>query len=283
VDTKVTATYCLTDEMLQASDHTEPWQRTFSDAEVLTTALVAADTFGGSFVKARAFLKSVGYMPDMLSKSQFNRRLHKAAPLLRLLFFMLAEVHKTRESEKAREDGSTDESVYLVDSFPVAVCDNIRIDRCKLYEKEEYRGYTASKRRFFYGLKIHVLVTSSGDPVEVFFTPGNRNDTRALKQFDFDLPDGSTVHGDKAYNDYDFEDLLAEAAEINLSPLRKKNSKRKESAPVRFLQHLRRKRVETAGSDLEKKLPASIHAVTSEGFELKTFLFVLSMSFDGLM
>jgi hypothetical protein len=41
--------------------------------------------------------------------------------------------------------------------------------------------------------------------------------------------------------------------------------------------------VETAGSDLEKKLPASIHAVTSEGFELKTFLFVLSMSFDGLM
>jgi hypothetical protein len=78
-------------------------------------------------------------------------------------------------------------------------------------------------------LKIHVLVTSSGDPVEVFFTPGSRNDTRALKQFDFDLPDGSTIHGDKAYNDYDFEDLLAEAAEINLSPLRKKNSKRKES------------------------------------------------------
>ena len=104
------------------------------------------------------------------------------------------------------------------------------------------------------------------------------------EQFDFDLPDGSTIHGDKAYGRLRApEDLLAEAAEINLSPLRKKNSKRKESAPVRFLQHLRRKRVETAGSDLEKKLPASIHAVTSEGFELKTFLFVLSLSFNGLM
>lgn len=283
MDTKVTATYCLTDEMLQASGHSEPWQRTFSDAEVLTTALVAADTFGGSFVKARAFLKSAGYMPRMLSKSQFNRRLHKAAPLLQVLFFMLAEVHKTRESEKAREDGSASESVYLVDSFPVAACDNIRIDRCKLYQKEEYRGFVASKRRYFYGLKIHVLVTSSGDPVEVFFTPGSRNDTRAMKQFDFDLPEGSTVHGDKAYNDYDFEDLLDEAADINLSPLRKKNSKRAESAPVRFLQHTRRKRVETTGSDIEKKLPASIHAVTSEGFEMKVFLFVLSMSFDGLM
>jgi hypothetical protein len=190
---------------------------------------------------------------------------------------MLAEVHKKRESE------SEGDSVFLVDSFPMPVCDNIRIDQCRLYQKEEYRGYVASKRRFFYGLKIHAMVTSSGDPVEVFFTPGNRNDTRGMKQFDFDLPAGSTVHGDKAYNDYDFEDLLAEAASINLSPLRKKNSKRKESASVRFLQHLRRKRVETAGSNLEKKRPASVHAVTSEGFEMKVFLFVLSLSFDGLM
>jgi hypothetical protein len=110
-------------------------------------------------------------------------------------------------------------------------------------------------------MKIHAMVTSSGDPVEVFFTPGNRNDTRGMKQFDFDLAAGSTVHGDKACNDYDFEDLLAEAASIDLSPLRKKNSKRKESASARFL-HLRRKRVETAGSKLEKKRPASVHAVT---------------------
>jgi hypothetical protein len=232
VDTKVTATYyCLTDEMLQASGHTEPWQRTFSDAE-------AGDHCAGSRRHFQRQLRQSQGLPEVRwlhaghaleepvqpTLAQGHRR-----PLLRTLFFMLAEVHKTREDEKPREDGSKDESVYLVDSFPVPVCDNIRIDRCKLYQDEEYRGYTASKRRYFYGLKIHVLVTSSGDPVEVFFTPGSRNDTRALKQFDFDLPDGSTIHGDKAYNDYDFEDLLAEAAEINLSPLRKKNSKRKES------------------------------------------------------
>jgi len=44
-----------------------------------------------------------------------------------------------------------------------------------------------------------------------------------------------------------------------------------------------RKRIETAGSNIEKKLPASIHAVTAEGFELKVFLFVLALSFDGLI
>ncbi|MBC6472295.1 MAG: IS982 family transposase, partial [Hormoscilla sp. GM102CHS1] len=34
---------------------------------------------------------------------------------------------------------------YILDSFPVPVCDNIRIDRCQIYNKEEYRGYIASK------------------------------------------------------------------------------------------------------------------------------------------
>jgi hypothetical protein len=32
----------------------------------------------------------------------------------------------------------------------VAVCDNIRILRCRLLKGEGYRGYCASKRRYFY-------------------------------------------------------------------------------------------------------------------------------------
>ena len=82
---------------------------------------------------------------------------------------------------------------------------------------------------------------------------------------------------------YDFEDLLAEAGEIELLPLRKKNSKRGVPAFVRYLQHAYRKQVETTGSDIERRLPASIHAVTSEGFELKVFLFVLSINFDAFV
>jgi hypothetical protein len=43
----------------------------------------------------------------MLSKSQYNRRLHRAAPLLRRLFRWLALIHKR----------SAEEDIYLVDSF----------------------------------------------------------------------------------------------------------------------------------------------------------------------
>ena len=35
-----------------------------------------------------------------------------------------------------------------------------------IYSKEEFRGYQASKKRYFYGLKIHLMVTQDGQPVE---------------------------------------------------------------------------------------------------------------------
>src|SRR5438132_11676409 len=50
------------------------------------------------------------------------------------------------------------------DSLPIAVCDNIRIRRSKIYTDEKFRGYTASKKRYLYGLKIHLMVTHDGQP-----------------------------------------------------------------------------------------------------------------------
>ena len=44
------------------------------------------------------------------------------------------------------------------------------------------------------------------------------------------------MYADKAYNDYEIEDLLAEVEHISLLPIRKKNSKRPMSASTRFLQ-----------------------------------------------
>ncbi len=168
----------------------------------------------------------------------------------------------------------------------MTTCDNIRIDRCQIYPlsatKEAFRGYTASKRRFFYGVKIHVLTNAKGQPVEVFLKPGSRSDTGQVRNFEFDLPEGATVYGDKAYNEYFTEDILAEASGIDLSPIRKKNTTRPDSASARYLQAVYRKRIETTFSQISRLMPQSIHAITAKGFELKVFLFVLAFSFNGL-
>jgi hypothetical protein len=50
------------------------------------------------------------------------------------------------------------------------------------------------------------MVTTDGQPVECFLTPGSCRDARALKTFQCNVPHGRDVYADKAYNDYARED-----------------------------------------------------------------------------
>ena len=267
---KIIATFCLCDDLLKAIHHQEDPQCHMNDAEIMTTALVAALFFRGNHECARAMLKEQGYIPRMLSKSRFSRRLHRIKNIFVSLFNLLAQVWKTLSVD----------SIYIIDSVPISVCDNIRISRSKIYPDEKHRGYQASKKRYFYGLKIHLMVTSDGHPVECLLTHGGLGDVDALKYYAYELPDGSIIYADKAYNDYEIEDLLSELDHIQLTPMRKKKSKRALPPCVCFVQSYHRKMVETAGSLIEQLLPKSIHAVTSEGFELKVALFVIAYSLN---
>lgn len=82
----------------------------------------------------------------MLSKSRYNRRLHRIQHLVQTIFATLGEVWKEYNVDKR----------YIIDTFPVAVCDNYRIPRARIYREEAYRGFISSKKRYFYGLKIHL-------------------------------------------------------------------------------------------------------------------------------
>ena len=127
------------------------------------------------------------------------------------------------------------------------------------------------------------MVTQDGQPVECFLTPGGFGDVDALKYYAYELPDGSIIYADRAYNDYEIEDLLKEVDHIQLLPMRKKNSKRALPPYISFVQSSHRKRVETAGSLIEQLLPKSIHAVTPQGFALKVALFVIASSLNGYL
>ena len=270
MELKTILIYCICEDFLKGINYYEDPQRQMSDAEVMTTALVAALFYGGNYELARDYLGNGKFIPNMLSKSRFNRRLHQVKDTFLLLFGTLGEVWKVLNEE----------SIYIIDTIPIAVCDNIRIPRSRIYKGEAHRGYKSSKKRYFYGVKIHIMVTKDGKPVEFFLTPGAFSDTEGLEFFDFDLPPDSTIYGDKAYTNYTIEDNLTDAG-LELSPMRKKNSKRQFPPWIRYLQQHYRQMVETAGSMIERLLPKSIHAVTSAGFELKVVLFTLASSINA--
>jgi len=266
---RIITIYCLCDEFLKANGIIDPPATVMSTAEVMTTALVAADVFGGCFEHSRQFLLSHGYVPQMLSKSRFNRRLHALPESLWQGLFSLV-------SAVAKQTNATGE--YIVDSCPVPVCDNMRIRRCHLYRGEAYRGYLASKRRYFFGLRIHLLVTVTGHPVEFVLAPGAHADIAVFKALPLTLPAGSTIYADAAYTDYGWEDLLAQGPQLHLVVPRKVNATRTMLPCQRYLCSYLRKRVETALSQITASFARTLRAVTSRCFELKIGLSLLAFA-----
>lgn len=90
---------------------------------------------------------------DMLDKSRFCRRLHALESLLCIFFFQVGQHIKDIA-------GASD---YVVDSFPVSVCDNIRISRCRMLKGKPWRGMrkgietTFSMLKGLFLRKIHAV------------------------------------------------------------------------------------------------------------------------------
>jgi hypothetical protein len=272
----ITTIYCLCDDFLKALRHRDDPQVLMSTAEVMTVPLVAAALFGGNIDKTRLFLHEYGYVSKTISKSRLNRRLHAIEPVVwQELFALLAEVFKRHNADRT----------YVVDSFAVPVCDNIRIRRCRLYPLEEhgetFRGYLCSKRRYFYGLRVHLVVSGRGEPVEFSLAAGSQADVTVFKDLELDLPEGSIIYADKGYTDYGYEDLLQEVG-LHLKAQRKKNSKRPLPAWQEFLGKPIRQYIEVVFSRLANSFPKKIHAVTPRGFELKIVCFLLAFSIECL-
>jgi hypothetical protein len=266
---KITLLYAILDDILKGIGHSEDIRSQMSDAEVMTTCLVSAMFFGGNHRKSCEYMKDHHLIPNMLEKSRFNRRLHRLSMLMNDLFHQLGMVFK-----EMNED-----SEYLLDSFPVPMCDNIRIFNVKLIKSEEYRGYTASKKRYFYGVKVQLLTTKSGIPVELSVLPGEANDVRALSSLPFNLPEGSEVYTDSGYTDYQAEDDAIDAAGIKLKVSRKKNSRRQDPAYEKYTKQTIRHYIETVFSQITVDFPKSIHAVTLAGFLLKVESFIYAFTF----
>ena len=264
------AIYCFIDDFLKASGHREDVRATVSDAEVITMAITAMQHFGGNFNRARLLLHELGLVKRLLSRSRFSRRVTRLADLIYRLFHQLGAVLKELHWE----------SRYLLDSFPVAVCDNIRIGRCRIISDEQYRGVMTSKRRFFYGVRVQIMATSDGIPLEFCILPGACSDLQGLAELALDLPATAELFVDAGYNFYEWEDYLQEEENLRLQVPRKKNSQRGREPYLELYKSLMRKYIETMIGEISKMFPKKIHATNLNGFLLKIALFLFAYQVD---
>jgi hypothetical protein len=259
------AIYVLFDDLLKAMHHREHPLRRVNDALVLTTVSISMRYFGGNITKGIGYMKG-HHCRYMLGKSRFNRRWHALDRVAQECFQIISGLVKSHCHRQR----------YSMDTFPVGVCHNIRIGRCKLLQGEDYRGWNASKREYFYGFKAAVLSTEDGIPVEIGFVPGAFAEQSVLKRLDFDLPWGSTVYGDSGFTDYEWEDTMKELEGIDFLVARKKGSLRGDTFIDETAKKQNRKRIETSFSTITNDFPKRIRAVTLNGFIFKLWMFIVS-------
>ena len=64
------------------------------------------------------------------------------------------------------------------------------------------------------GFKVHIITAFDGTVTEFEFSPSRLEDLAGYNLLNFDLPKGSELFMDKAYNFYQREDELSECAEV---------------------------------------------------------------------
>ena len=255
LDTQAILIYVICDEVLKILKIKDDPQALMSNAEVMTFCILAAKLHTGNHSLARWSCRQARFFPNILSASRLNRRTRQIPMSVWVAVFRFCALIFQRGSE------------YAVDSFPISVCQKSRIDRRKLFRGEEYLGFSASKKSYFCGVRLHLIVTMEGRPIEMTFSPGSESDLNILWSMELDLPIDSILYADGAYSCFELEDLLREDEKITLMPKRGKAIKNRRWAPETQKRiSSRRQIVETAFSCIAALLPRSLIVRTEQGF-----------------
>lgn len=136
--------------------------------------------------------------------------------------------------------------ISFIDSTALAVCNNRRIERHRVFKKTAQRGKTSMG--WFFGFKLHIVISHLGDILNFKLTKGNVNDRNPVEELATDL--FGILTGDKGYLSADLTEQLAHQ-DLQLLTPRRRNMKKVEWSPFEkyLLQH--RALIETVNDELK--------------------------------
>jgi hypothetical protein len=258
LDALATALYVRVDDLLLDRPELVPprprigLHPKLSDAELVTLSVLQVllgfedEARWVRYAKAH-FRHLFPYVPG---QSGYNKRLRKAASMLRSVMRILA----------TDIDAWADDT-WLIDSTPVE-CGRSRptAQRSNLAGWAGY-GYCASHSRYFWGLRLHLVTTPAGLPV-AFALANPKTDERdvALDIFEAD-PEllagraGQTLVADKGYASAEFERRLAEHGIDLVRPAMKRERRRPGARQLRSIRQI----IESVNATLKSQLSLERH------------------------
>ena len=148
------------------------------------------------------------YFPTLVSYNRFIELMPKA--LLALCCFL-----KTRFGKPT--------GISYIDATGLAVCANSRAKRHRVFKNEA--GWGKSSTGWYFGFKLHLIVSDTGELLSVKCTSGNTDDRSVLEEMCAHL--FGKLFGDRGYISKEKADMLYEKFGVELITTRKKNMKPK--------------------------------------------------------
>jgi hypothetical protein len=148
--------YCLADDGLKSEKNGGNWRKSnnqpkCTDAEIIAVAMMQS-YFGAATLKRTFLLVKANdpkAFPDLPSYKQWLARWHQ------LSFQMGAILENIPLNIKDLEE------IYLIDSFPIPMCQAIRHGRVNLL-RDEGAYFGKGTKGWFFGFKLHVLEGADG-------------------------------------------------------------------------------------------------------------------------
>lgn len=210
-----------------------------SDAEVIALTIsaeaIGLDSENYLFLKLESDYKEL--YQKLPHRTNYNRRKRK---LMDRIEYM---------SQKMSDAMTENTTTYIIDSMPLPVCRTVRSKFLRILRDEDMLpelGYSAIDKQYFFGFKLHVLMSENGVIVSYYLTPSNVHDVKLIKDMTVGFVNNCTVIGDKGYLVRNGQLKLFENEGINIVTPKRKNQKNQGNwSPIL---RYKRKRIETAFS-----------------------------------
>lgn len=170
-----------------------------SDSEILTLALVMdylpfpGETQFIGFIRANYRQ----WFPNLLERSQFNRRLRRLGGMLERL-----------RREWVKELGGLDALSLVIDTKPIPVIGYRRSKNKSDFHGSANYGYCAARKMKYFGYKLVILSTLKGLPIAYDLVSANTDEREAVAGV-LEVVRGCDIYGDKGFIGQDWQEAIA--------------------------------------------------------------------------
>ena len=213
-----------------------------SDCEIIALA-ITSESLGidsENYLWGKLKNNYSSWLPHLIDRSNYNRRRKRLYPLVEEL------------NQQIAGQLNLDETVFLVDSIPVPVCQIAREKRSKIckesFETAPDKGFSAVSKSYYYGYKLHLLTSMRGVFHSMDLSKASVHDVHYLSQIKHSGLNNCTLIADRGYLSAAQQLDLFTTCSIELQT--PKRSNQKDYQPFSPVFKRTRKRIETLFAQL---------------------------------